>query len=225
MDASVRQGFGTKRGDLFHIDQRDAARSDARQDMKPKQDRRVARTRQLLRSALFSLVREKGFEKLTVQEILDRANVGRATFYAHFDNKEDLLLSGFDELRTSLRQAQRDARTRGAVDESLFAFSREMVAHIEVFRDVYHAMAGDRSAAIVEHILHKLLIDLVRDEVKTLWRGDAGSVGAEARVQFVAGGLFGLLNWWLNGKRRVSMEEIHAIFSQLAIPVVKTRLR
>jgi AcrR family transcriptional regulator len=47
-------------------------------------DRRVERTEQLIRGALRSLIQEKGFEALTVQQIIDRANVGRATFYAHF---------------------------------------------------------------------------------------------------------------------------------------------
>ncbi len=49
------------------------------------------RTQQLLRGALFSLIQERGFEALSVQDIIDRANVGRATFYSHFDNKQDLL--------------------------------------------------------------------------------------------------------------------------------------
>jgi AcrR family transcriptional regulator len=53
-------------------------------------DRRVQRTQQLVRSAMLSLIQEKGFETLTVQEIIDRANIGRATFYAHFDGKDDL---------------------------------------------------------------------------------------------------------------------------------------
>src|SRR6266542_5467464 len=65
-------------------------------------DRRVQRTRQLLQGALMSLIQEKGYEALTVQDILDRANAGRATFYAHFDDKEDLLVSRLDGLRASL---------------------------------------------------------------------------------------------------------------------------
>ena len=55
-----------------------------------KVDRRVQRTQRLLRTARVSLIEEKGFEALTVQDIIDRANVGRATFYAHFN----LLVSG-----------------------------------------------------------------------------------------------------------------------------------
>jgi AcrR family transcriptional regulator len=68
-----------------------------------KKDRRVQRTNQLLRAALVSLIQEKGYENITVQNIIDRANVGRATFYAHFENKEDLLVSGFEDLRALLR--------------------------------------------------------------------------------------------------------------------------
>jgi len=59
--------------------------------MAKKADRRIERTQQLLRGALFSLIQERGFEALSVQDIIDRANVGRATFYSHFDNKQDLL--------------------------------------------------------------------------------------------------------------------------------------
>ncbi|MGH9856414.1 MAG: TetR/AcrR family transcriptional regulator, partial [Acidobacteriota bacterium] len=62
-------------------------------------DRRVQRTRELLRDALTSAVLEKGYEATTVQDILDRANLGRSTFYAHYRDKDELLVSGFEHLR------------------------------------------------------------------------------------------------------------------------------
>src|SRR5438034_11484824 len=92
-------------------------------------DRRIDRTQQLLRSALLSLIQEKGFEALSVQDIIDRANVGRATFYAHFDNKEDLLASGIEGLRASLKERQRQALAQVPSDERLFAFSHELFVH------------------------------------------------------------------------------------------------
>jgi AcrR family transcriptional regulator len=108
-----------------------------------KDDRRVQRTQQLIRTALMSLIEEKGFVALTVQDIIDRANVGRATFYAHFDNKEDLPVSGFDGLRAALQELQRQAHIRRAnSDERRFASSREMFAHIAEYRLEKPAFGG-----------------------------------------------------------------------------------
>ena len=65
-------------------------------------DRRVQRTRQLLNRALMELIVEKGYDSVTVQDIIDRANLGRSTFYAHYQDKDDLLFSGIDEVVHSL---------------------------------------------------------------------------------------------------------------------------
>src|SRR5215475_13530041 len=61
-------------------------------------DRRVQKTRKLLQDALIELVAEKGFEAVSIREILDKANVGRSTFYAHFQDKDQLLHSILDRL-------------------------------------------------------------------------------------------------------------------------------
>jgi AcrR family transcriptional regulator len=111
--------------------------------MARRQDRRVQRTQELIRSAFRSLLEEKGFEALTVQQIIDRANVGRATFYAHFDSKDELFANGFDELRSSLTARQRAARSsEDAVEERVFAFSHDMFTHANEYRGVFRAMAG-----------------------------------------------------------------------------------
>ena len=62
-------------------------------------DRRVNRTRKSLQEALAGLILNKGYDKITVQDIIDRANVGRSTFYAHFQDIDDLLLSQFDDVQ------------------------------------------------------------------------------------------------------------------------------
>jgi AcrR family transcriptional regulator len=189
-------------------------------------DRRIERTQQLIRGALLALIQEKGFETLTVQQIIDRANVGRATFYAHFDNKDDLLASGFDDLRASLTARQREAFSRGrTVEDRVFGFSEEVFAHTNEHRDVFRAMAGKRSGAVVQRLLHKLLVDLIRADVKGAVTRKDSAVTAEALVHFIAGALFGLLMWWMDGKMRLSVAEVNALFRTLAIPALKAAAR
>src|SRR5215475_3738876 len=99
---------------------------------KKKEDRRVQRTQQLLRVALIELIIEKGYEEVTVQDIIDRANVGRSTFYSHFMDKQQLLLSGFEQLRVELGQQQ-----HAAVDvsgERGLGFSLAMFEHACSYR-------------------------------------------------------------------------------------------
>jgi AcrR family transcriptional regulator len=191
--------------------------------VKKKPDRRVQRTHQLLRAAMLSLITEKGFEALSVREIVDRANVGRATFYAHFDSKEDLLASGFDGLRASLRECQREALAKkGRAEERVFAFSQEVFTHADEYRDVFQAMVGKQSGAVVQQILHKILLDLIRDDVKAMAsRRDTNSIPVEALARFMAGALVGVLMWWLNAKTRLAAEDMNRIFRCLAIPAVK----
>ena len=58
-----------------------------------KTDRRVRRTRELLERALIELIGERGYDAITIQDIVDRANVGRTTFYLHYNSKDDLFMS------------------------------------------------------------------------------------------------------------------------------------
>jgi AcrR family transcriptional regulator len=185
-------------------------------------DRRVERTRQLLEAALLSLIKEKEFEAISVQEIIDRANVGRATFYSHYDNKEDLLESGFDGLLTTLRERQREARSRGrTIDERLFAFSHHLLTHADEHRDIFPAMVSNRGGAFIQHLLRNLLVKVVREDVREAAKGMARPVPEEAIVQFIAGGLFGLMLWWLGSRKRLSVVEVEALFRKLAVPALK----
>jgi AcrR family transcriptional regulator len=186
-------------------------------------DRRIERTQQLLRGALRSLIQEKGFEALTVQEIIDRANVGRATFYSHFDNKDDLLVSGFEDLRASLKTRQREAFSRGrTIEERVFGFSQEVFAHTNEYRDAFRVMVGQRSGAVVQRLLHKLLVELIREDVKrNVVKAESAPVQTEAVVHFITGALVGVLMWWLDGRMRLSVDEVNAYFRKLAIPALK----
>src|SRR6478752_799045 len=72
---------------------------------KKKLDARVRKTRDALGDALVELMQEKPFDSITVQDVLDRAHVGRSTFYSHFSDKDDLQMSDADEFFEGLAMA------------------------------------------------------------------------------------------------------------------------
>ena len=73
--------------------------------LKKKIDVRVRRTRDALGDALVDLMQEKPFDSITVQDVLDRAQVGRSTFYSHYSDKNDLLMSDADEFFEGIAMA------------------------------------------------------------------------------------------------------------------------
>jgi len=101
-----------------------------------------------------------------------------------------------------------------------------MFTHANEHRDVFRAMLGKRSGSVIQQLFHRMLIDLVREEIKALApRADSGSAPTEAVSQYIAGGLFGVVIWWVDGRMRLSVEDVDALFRRLAIPASKTAVR
>lgn len=105
---------------------------------KRKVDERIRRTRTRLSDALVALILEKPIDKLTVQEVLDRAGVGRSTFYLHFRDKDDLFLSvleqGLEMWTTALTRAQEKSHRVAPVAEFFghVAGARSCIAHSSI---------------------------------------------------------------------------------------------
>src|SRR5215831_9200361 len=96
---------------------------------KPTKDRRIKKTRRLLHEALTSLTSEKPYEGIAVQAILDRANVGRSTFYMHFRGKDDLLVRLIHELLRPV-DGSREATADATADQRITSFSLHLLEHI-----------------------------------------------------------------------------------------------
>lgn len=113
---------------------------------KEKMDPRVKRSRLFLRNALISLIAEKGYEEITVQEITKKADLNRATFYLHFQDKNDLLEQSIqemlDELVHTLTTRREIARTEN--DKNKFTFLFLLFEHISIHAEFYRVMLGKR---------------------------------------------------------------------------------
>jgi len=180
-------------------------------------DRRLQRTRALLQEAMKSMIVEKGYEAVTVQDIIDRANVGRSTFYAHFADKENLLLSGLEDLRAALKQHQALAlQTSGEPHERGFGFSLAMLEHAKGHAPLYRAMVGKKSGGVVLQRLNQMMVDLVRDDL-TMLGFKVTPAQRDLIAQHVAGGFMGVLTWWLDHGVRLSPPEVDVIFRRLVM--------
>jgi AcrR family transcriptional regulator len=184
-----------------------------------KVDRRVRRTKELLRAALLSLIKEKGFERVTVQEIIDRADVGRSTFYAHFRDKEDLLVYGLEELREPFASAADSERAGRSPTLAVFE-------HFAAYNDVWSAMAGRRGAEAFVRYLHQFLSELVRDQLSARAPEGPTQVPLDALVEFAVSTMVGLgMRWWQLGDVPHSPRQVDQIYRRLTEPAIRSGLR
>jgi AcrR family transcriptional regulator len=174
-------------------------------------DRRVQRTRTALYDALVSLIRRKPYDRITVEDILLEAGVGRATFYAHFTSKDDLLERSLDRLRQQLVTAgtpSPDADGRGR------APSRVFFEHVAEFRDIPLALGAGRGGTIVRDAIDGIVAERLRDAMPAEL---PGALPRELAVRHVVAVLNTTLQWWLERGEDVSPAEAHALFARLVL--------
>lgn len=160
-------------------------------------DRRVRRSRNALREALIGLTLEKRYERITVQEILDRADVVRSTFYAHYRDKDALLFSCFDEMFAELTSAV-DAMAPGSplTDPALPA--EILYRHASRNRRVYRALCGRQGGAHVSRHLHRRLTDLFREHLRPHLAAASCELPADLVADYYTNAVLGLLGWWVD---------------------------
>lgn len=179
-------------------------------------DRRVERTRNMLFDALLGLMIEKGYEAITVQDIIDRANVGRSTFYSHFLDKEDLLVGNIVQLRESLKKQMVMRSMEEEHGKYRIGFSLAMLQHVQNHQRLYTAIAGKQSGARVMHHMQRMLSDLVTDEITTyLSKSGPLRIPHDVAAEFVANTFMTLFTWWMDQKMPCSAEEIDRMFHKL----------
>ena len=190
---------------------------------KKRMDRRIQRTRQHLQEALLALILEKGYEAVTIQNVLDRANVGRSTFYSHFQDKEDLFLSGFERLRSQFEQ---HLAGQPAAAGSPWSLSLLMFQHAQSQHKLYRALAGKKSGNIMLTHIQKYLLTLIRAHLKPqLPDKRKEQIPLEVLSLYIVSSYMALLTWWLDHDLPYSAERINEIFQQLTQPSVEAILQ
>ncbi len=157
-------------------------------------DRRIQKSKKYLSDAFIALILEKGYEAVTVQEIIDRANVGRSTFYAHFESKEQLLFS----LLGTMNEKSKD----GIDFEMLFNHCAD---NFQIAKAMLGKKGGD---LIIGHIRDVMSLKIAKD----LKRDSSKSKSEQLKIYFtseaLSAALVSYLTNWLDADMPYSPEEM-----------------
>ncbi|MBK8185993.1 MAG: TetR/AcrR family transcriptional regulator [Cellvibrio sp.] len=171
-------------------------------------------TKDLVLNIFPAVMLEKGYIKMTVQDIIKRANIGRTTFYAHFTSKEDVLKGSIDRLRDNLLSAvsQNESGREGRLTFTYYFFD-----HIISHNKFYDDLVGRDDFFIVERYILRMLTDLLNREVKLIPGCDAQSSRAELMVQYLVGAIWATSIWTLE-RKHLSAKMVNECFHDMALP-------
>jgi AcrR family transcriptional regulator len=193
-----------------------------------KVDRRIARTRKLLRDALLALIIEKRYETITVENITDHADLGRATFYLHYHDKTELLLETIDTIAADLI----DEATKAGFIPGLLPKSAEPVsarnqanAITLVFRyaarnaDLWRTILRGDGMTVASVRIRKIIGTVAGNYFKEYWQenthGEKLNLPEGVVANYFAVALMGFMTWWLEDGMQYPPEQMAEVFRRL----------
>ena len=186
-------------------------------------DRRQKKTRAAIFEAFSTLLAQKSYSKITVQEIIDTANVGRTTFYAHFEAKDDLLKALCEELFGHIIQSAQDCThthglySDGSAPKSMFC---HLLHHLQ--EDEHHILAllsGESSEWFLS-CFKDSLCELIQTQLVNQHRTNNLDIPQDFLVNHISGTFVEMVLWWIRGKRRQTPEQLDRYFRAVIEPIL-----
>ncbi|MBC7809778.1 MAG: TetR/AcrR family transcriptional regulator [Burkholderiales bacterium] len=180
-------------------------------------DRRTIRTRQWLRDSLLALIVEKGYEDITVQDITERADLRRATFYLHYRNKEDLLLTTlqvmFDALVSEIEPTMRGDLLAGKSQIASFLVT---FRHVEQNAALYRILLNSPGAVVVTKRIRDYIVGQIHRTLRAV-PPQTLPMPPDILAHYVAGVELTLIAWWLENERPYSVEQMAEYTQRLVL--------
>jgi len=179
---------------------------------KKKTDARVRKTRDALGDALIALMQEKAFDTITVQEVLDRAHVSRSTFYTHYSDKDDLLMSDADDFFEAISTA---LSVHGDKSDRVFPV-KEFFMHLADVQPFYKALVKSGKFQENMELARGHFARGIERRLSELPRSQSIAASERSAIAFThAGALLSLLTWWLDRGMREPPEQMDELFHRM----------
>lgn len=187
-------------------------------------DRRQQKTRTAIFSAFEKLLSKKNYNKITVQEIIDEANIGRTTFYAHFETKDDLLKALCEELFGHIMDSALDCShthglySNGNVPESIFC---HLLQHLQENDKNILGLLSCESNDIFLRYFKSCLSELIRTQFRNSIMQKTCDVPADFLINHISGSFVEMVLWWINGNLKYTPEQLDRYFRYVLKHITK----
>jgi len=186
------------------------------------EDRRSKRSEQALIDALIDLMNGRAYDSISIKEIVEKANVGRATFYAHYQSKDDLLKSGFERILASTLEHLVFSTNEQNLTVNVSSLFQHASGHYHLYKNL---MRGTGFAILTKDEL-KVLSEKLQEKL-SLYIPDESNRSVQLNVlsHFFAGNLLLFLKWWLDHKMPYPPEKMNDMFQVLVMPGINSALQ
>jgi AcrR family transcriptional regulator len=191
-----------------------------------KTDRRVQRTRELLERALIELIGERGYDAITIQDIVDRANVGRTTFYLHYSSKDDLFMSCHKAVISKSHFGPFHPRSREELlsPEAPPAVISTYQHLLEARALLYPIFKGKDGPLILRRIRDRSAQEIKASLCAAFAEGDS-TIGFDVLANYLAGAQITLVQWWLEKRQPHTPENLAQTFHRLQRAAIRDAFR
>lgn len=183
-------------------------------------DRRTLRTRRQLRDALMALILEKGYDGVTIEDITERADLGRTTFYLHYRDKEGLLMESLDAIAEDLKEqikTQVELNERGAAPpvQPIALTFRHAHENADLYRIILSGQGATRVASRLRLIIMEAVLEILSVRLKRANLVLQSDISLEVTAGYFAGAMLGFMTWWLEEKIPATPDEMADTFMRL----------
>ena len=167
-----------------------------------KTDRRVERTRELLQKALTELIAERGYDAITIQDIVDRANVGRTTFYLHYSSKDELFMSCHEAIVSQFHMGLLHPLSRAELlSPEIPAEMASTYQHLEEGRALLYPIFQGKDSQLILRQIRDRSAQEIEANLRSMFAEDESTIPLDMLANYLAGAQIALMQWWLEKRR------------------------
>ncbi|TRZ39487.1 TetR/AcrR family transcriptional regulator [Niallia circulans] len=190
-----------------------------------KTDLRIIRTKESILTALIELMEEKGFETITVKDITTRANINRGTFYAHYQDKFDLMAKCEEKVMLEISSIAKQnfptviaSLEMASSDVPPFPLTVSLFEYLNENSDIMTALLGPKGDLSFQTRLKEFMRDtLYGNNPIPLIKEENFLVPSQYLFSYMGTALIGVIQQWLNSGRKESPQEMARILTMINV--------